>query len=94
MGWSGRKGWVLVTEELGDDPGNHDTRNYADLADAGYGVIVRLNHGYGAKGTLPRSSRYEAFAKRCGNFVQGSSGCHIWIIANEMNLAVERPGGP
>lgn len=94
MAWAGRKGWVLVTEELGANRNDWSGRSYADLADAGYGVMVRLNHGYGEKGTLPRSPYYADFAVRCGNFVERSAGCHIWIIANEPNLAVERPGGP
>ena len=94
MDWAGRRGWVLCTEELGADPHDWGTRSYADLTDNGYGVIVRLNHGYGDKGTLPRSDRYQDFSRRCGNFVERSQGCHIWIIANEPNLAVERPGGP
>jgi hypothetical protein len=94
MGWAGRKGWLLITEELGRDPDNRASKSYRDLADAGYGVIVRLNHGYGEKGTLPRSKDYAQFAERCGRFVGGSAGCHIWIVGNEMNLAVERPGGP
>ena len=94
MGWAARKGWVLNTEALGRDPEERDTRSYADLAEGGYGVIVRLNHGYHEAGTLPRSTHYAEFARRCGNFVEGSDGCHIWVIANEPNLAVERPGGP
>ena len=94
MGWAGRKGWVLCTEELGADRNDWGSRSYSDLADNGYGVIVRLNHGYYEAGTLPRSDHYEDFAIRCGNFVERSSGCHIWIIGNEMNLAGERPGGP
>ncbi|MBC7235281.1 MAG: LysM peptidoglycan-binding domain-containing protein [Chloroflexi bacterium] len=94
MGWAGRKGWVVITEELGADADDWSSCSYADLAAAGYGVIVRLNHGYGEKGTLPHSERYADFARRCGNFVERSQGCHIWIIANEPNLAVERPGGP
>jgi hypothetical protein len=94
MAEAGRKGWVVCTEELGADRNNWDSRSYADLADGGYGVIVRLNHGYNEQGTLPRSERYADFALRCGNFVERSNGCHIWIIANEPNLAYERPGGP
>lgn len=94
MGWAGRKGWVLCTEELGADPSDKGTKSYGDLAEKGYGVIVRLNHGYREKGTLPTSDRYDDYAARCGHFVERSDGCHIWIIANEMNLAVERPGGP
>lgn len=94
MAWADRKGWVLCTEELGADSNDWGSKRYDDLANDGFGVIVRLNHGYREKGTLPRSPHYEDFARRCGNFVERSSGCHIWIIANEPNLAVERPGGP
>jgi N-acetyl-anhydromuramyl-L-alanine amidase AmpD len=35
---------------------------------------------------------YELFARRVANFVDTSQGCHIWVIGNEMNYAVERPG--
>jgi len=89
-----RPGWVLVTEAVGADPNNHAGSNYADLANQGLGVLVRINHGYGTAGTIPHSSRYDDFARRCGNFVQASPGCHVWVIGNEMNLANERPGGP
>ena len=89
-----KQGWVLVTEELGADPGGPGGPDYSNLSNQGLGVIVRLNHGYGDKGTIPRSNRYDDFAQRCGNFVAGSKGCHIWIIGNEPNLALERPGGP
>ncbi|NLT74302.1 MAG: LysM peptidoglycan-binding domain-containing protein [Chloroflexi bacterium] len=93
MAAAGRRGWVLVTESLGSNPNDWGSSSYADLADSGYGVIVRLNHGYSPNGTLPYSSRYADFAVRCANFVERSSGCHIWVIGNEPNLAVERPGG-
>ncbi|OUC07432.1 hypothetical protein RY27_14955, partial [Litorilinea aerophila] len=41
---------------------------------------------------IPHSSLYEQFAQRVANFVATSRGCKIWIIGNEMNYAVERPG--
>ena len=94
MGWAGRKGWVVISERLGARPDDWTSASYADLADDGYGVIVRLNHGHGHEGTLPVSGAYKAFASRCGNFCERSSGCHIWIIGNEVNMAWERPGGP
>lgn len=94
MAWAGRRGWVLCSEALGCNPNDWRSKSYADLVDSGYGVIVRLNHGYGVEGTLPRSDRYKDFAARCGNYVESSRGCHIWIIANEMNVALKRPGGP
>ncbi len=89
-----KPGWVLVTEGIGADPNNHQGGDYTDLSSQGFGVIVRLNNGYGSAGTIPHSAEYDNFARRCGNFVQASRGCHIWIIGNEMNLANERPGGP
>jgi hypothetical protein len=89
-----KQGWMLVTEELGADPHGPGGPDYSFLSNQGLGVIVRLNHGYGDKGTIPQSSRYDDFAQRCGNFVAGSKGCHIWIIGNETNMSWERPGGP
>lgn len=87
------RGWVVQTEELGCDPNDWGSRSYRALADVGLGVIVRLNHGYNPNGTIPVLGRYPDFAVRCGNFVERSDGCHIWIIGNEPNLACERPGG-
>lgn len=89
----GKTGWVVVTEEIGRDPDNQTGGDYSALAAAGHGVIVRLNHGYEPNGTIPLPEYYGDFATRCGNFVQNSTGCHIWIIGNEPNLAVEWPGG-
>lgn len=87
-----KPGWVLVTEEVGADPNNYGGNSYTDLTNQGLAVIVRINYGYGSAGTIPFTHQYDNFAKRCGNFVEASSGCHIWIIGNEMNLAYERPG--
>jgi hypothetical protein len=91
MTQAGRKGWVLITEGIGRDPGNVSGGDYHDLAEDGFGVMVRLNHGYSTAGTLPHSQFYDDFATRCGNFVHSSTGCHIWIIGNETNLRAERP---
>ena len=90
---AGKPGWVLVTEELGHDPGDQSTRDYSSLADQGLGVIVRLNNAYGSAGTIPLPQHYDAFAQRCANFVGNSHGCHIWVIGNEMNHEQERPEG-
>jgi hypothetical protein len=88
------KGWVLVTEEIRANPGDMGGSNYTDLADRGFGVIVRLNHAYGPDGTIPLPSKYQDFAQRAANFVNRSPGAHIWIIGNEMNLAREQPRKP
>ncbi len=85
------KGWVLVTEELRANPNDHGGSNYTDLSGQGFGVVVRLNHAYGADGTIPLPAQYQNFAQRVANFVQSSPGAHIWIIGNEMNLEREQP---
>lgn len=91
---AGKPGWVLCSETVGADPNDWSSATYADLAGRGLGVIVRLNNGYCPGGTLPPRQDYAAFAQRCGNFVEKSDGCHLWVIGNEPNTAVERPGGP
>lgn len=85
-----RPGWVLELAEIGLD-GSSTPADFSKLADAGLGVIVRINHGYGSAGTLPTPDRYPNFAKACATFVKRSTGCHIWIIGNEPNHADEQP---
>lgn len=82
-----RRGWIVLSEEA-----SHGGGNFSDLSDAGFGVIVRLNNGYGSAGTIPFPVGYDAFAAACAQYVANSSGAHIWIIGNETNLASERPG--
>jgi hypothetical protein len=87
----GKKGWIVFTEAIGRDRNDTSGKNFRPWADAGYGVIVRLNHGYGTNGTLPYQRYYEDFAQRAANYVNSSPGAHIWVIGNECNLAVEWP---
>ena len=89
---SGHPGWILFTEEVGHDPNNTGGKDFSAWSDQDLGVICRINHGYEPSGTLPPSSLYQNFAVRCANYVKASKGCKIWIIGNEPNLAVERPG--
>jgi len=86
------KGWVLFTEAIGHDPDDRSGIDFTTFSSQGLGVICRLNNGYEPHGTIPHSSQYENFARRVANFVAVSRGCKIWIIGNEMNYAVERPG--
>jgi cell division protein FtsB len=92
MAAGGARGWILFTEELGSDPKDTRGADYSRWANEGYGILVRLNNGYEPNGTIPHSSRYADFSRRVANFVRASKGCHIWIIGNETNFAVERPG--
>jgi N-acetyl-anhydromuramyl-L-alanine amidase AmpD len=89
---AGRPGWIVFSEVLGHDPEELSSVDYTGYADRGLGIIVRLNHGYEPDGAIPHSSQYEAFARRVANFVAASRGCKIWVIGNEPNYAVERPG--
>ena len=103
MADANKKGWVLATEEVGRNPHDQSGKDYSYLQDEGFGVIARLNHGYASPasqnypGTIPECDAnrqdYQEFAVRCGNFVESSRGCHIWIIGNETNHPNEWPGG-
>ncbi|MCX7841376.1 MAG: hypothetical protein N2559_18225, partial [Anaerolineae bacterium] len=82
-----RFGWLVDSVDLRTQAGTDYTR----LADAGLGIIVRLNNGYDTAGTIPPSDQYDAFAARCAAYVVRSPGARIWIIGNEMNSSAERP---
>ncbi|MCC6455036.1 MAG: DUF3380 domain-containing protein [Caldilineaceae bacterium] len=85
-----RRGWVLELAAIGLD-GSSTPADFSKLADAGLGVMVRINHGYGSAGTLPMPDKYPDFAAACARYVQRSTGCHIWIIGNEPNHGDEQP---
>ncbi|MDE3088931.1 MAG: discoidin domain-containing protein [Chloroflexota bacterium] len=85
-----RTGWILDIVDLSTQSGT----DYSSLAQAGLGVIVRLDHGSGATGTIPPSFQYDAFAARCATYVDQSPGAHFWIIGNKMNTSAARPELP
>lgn len=84
-------GWVVFSQAIGHDPANRSGVDFRPISERDLGVICRLNNGYFPQGTLPHSSQYANFARRCANFVEASPGCRIWIIGNEPNYAIERP---
>lgn len=84
---AGKRAWIVQSVLATASPGN-----FSGLAQQGHGMIVRLNHGYFPKGTLPFSLQYDAFAAACGNYAAGSQGVRIWVIGNETNLKGEHPG--
>ena len=88
----GIPGWVVVTTAIGSNPHDNSGQDFSSLSNRGLGVIVRLNNGYSPAGTLPHERDYDAFAQRCANFVQASSGARIWIVGNEPNHPIEWPG--
>jgi hypothetical protein len=98
---AGVTGWVLFTHGIGTDyhGAGGDLKTYYEWANDGFGVLARLNHGYGSSGTIPKPQEYDDFARTCAKFVERSidhsnphGGCHIWIIGNEMNNPREYPG--
>ena len=91
MAQAGRRGWILFTEAVGSDPGDRSGADYRPWSDQEFGVICRINHGYGSVGTIPTPDRYAEFAQRVANFVAASPGCRIWVIGNEMNHSQEWP---
>jgi hypothetical protein len=94
MAEAGRRGWIVFTEAVGSDPNDISGKNFRPWSDQGFGIICRINNGYGSGGTIPVSSRYPDFARRVANYVAASRGCKIWIIGNEPNHAQERPQLP
>ena len=98
---AGVTGWVLFTHAIGTDyqGAGGDLSTYREWANDGFGILARLNHGYGSSGTIPEPHQYDDFARTCAAFVRRSidphnpqSGCHTWIIGNEMNNPREYPG--
>jgi predicted flap endonuclease-1-like 5' DNA nuclease len=103
----GKKGWIFFTQVCGKNAGsiqpNGDIRDFFwEWASQGYGVIVRLNHGYEPGGTLPESKHYDAFAAAAARWVElflkrpelsGSDYAWTIQIGNEQNNPREHPGG-
>lgn len=91
MAQAGHRGWILFTEAVGSDPNDRSGTDYRPYSEQNFGVIVRINNGYGAVGTIPTPEHYAGFARRVANFVAASPGCHIWIVGNENNHPQEWP---
>lgn len=90
-GTGGTGGWVTATVTVGANPNDFSGADFTALANAGHTVICRINYGYFPDGTIPVPALWDAFAIRIRNFVANSSGCTIWLIANETNLPAEWP---
>ena len=102
-----KKGWIFFTEVCGKTASNihpnNDIRDFFwEWASQGYGVIVRLNHGYEPGGTLPESQHYDAFADAAAKWVETylkrtdvPAEDYTWTIqiGNEQNNPREHPGG-
>lgn len=85
------QGWIVFNEFIGQDPADYTGVDYSSWADQGFGVIVKLQHGFNPLGTIPEPAQYGRFAERCGRFAEVSVGCYNWVIGNEMNYWAARP---
>lgn len=90
---AGKSGWAVQTHAVGNDPFDVTGYDYTPMQMAGMTPIARLNNAYEPGGTIPLPNLYPNFAQRCANWVDNSRDCIRWIIGNEPNLSVERPGG-
>ena len=102
-----KKGWIFFTQICGRTPStlqpNNDIRAFFwEWVTQGYGVIVRLNHGYEPGGTLPLARYYDDFAAAAARYVELflkrpelPDTDYTWTlqIANEQNNPREHPGG-
>jgi len=84
------RGWVLFFGYVcfRDGASNTIPTDFRPWADAGYGVIVRVDS---CGGSVPHEADYAAWAARVADYVQRTSGAHIWVIGNETNLSDEHP---
>lgn len=104
---TGKKGWVFFTQVCGRtasalQPNNDIRAFFWEWVSQGYGVIVRLNHGYEPGGTLPEKKYYDGFAEAAARWVELflkrtdlPAADYTWTIqiANEQNNPREHPGG-
>ena len=102
-----KKGWILFTQICGRHPDHivelAEVRNrFWEWAHQGYGIIIRLNHGYEPGGTLPGSQLYDDFAAAAARWVEiylkhpeVPADTYTWTlqIGNEQNNPREHPGG-
>jgi len=86
------KGWILFLAETGHSSTPHPGIDFRPWADAGYGVICRIQHEWGVGGgCIPKPEHLDGFMYRVETLAQNSRGCDIWTVANEPNHAQEWP---
>jgi len=102
---SGKSGWALFTEGIGRNPDDlapdENRRNKLwEWARSGWGIVIRLNHGYHTAGTLPEVEHYQEFAATCARYAElylkhpeEDPGKYTWVIVigNEQNNPREWP---
>lgn len=82
-------GWCLDTVSLTDGAKSTD---YSDLR-SDIRWLVRVNWGYGSRGTYPQPSQMYSYVEAAVEFMRGCQGVWGFILGNEPNHEQERPGG-
>lgn len=88
----GKRGHMVAARAIGHDPTDVSGEDFSAYVPR-LRVIVRLQHGWGDGGCIPRPELYGDFAVRAGNYARATPMVHYWIVGNEFNLARERPQG-
>ena len=84
-------GWVVFNRSMARDRQVYSGDDYSQYTDANVGVICCLEWDQGEGGTIPAPGLIGPFLKRCQSYVEASSGCHVWIVGNEMNAISNWP---
>jgi hypothetical protein len=42
---AGKPGWIVFTEGIGSEPGDHSGKDFSQWSDRGLGILCRLNNG-------------------------------------------------
>ncbi len=85
-------GWAVFQRSLFSDATVYRGDDWTGLSDAGTAVICCLEWESGSGGTVPGVEHLPAFASRCREYVQGTRGCHIWVVGDEPNRSSQWPG--
>ena len=85
-------GWAVFQRSLFSDATVYGGDDWAGLSDAGTAIICCLEWEPGSGGTVPGLERLPVFASRCREYVQGTRGCHIWVVGDEPNRSSQWPG--
>ena len=85
-------GWAVFQRCLFNDATVYGGDDWAGLSDAGTAIICCLEWEPGSGGTVPGLEHLSVFASRCREYVQGTRGCHIWVVGDEPNRSSQWPG--
>lgn len=85
------RGWITLLEYIGDSGDCAIDRSA--LADQGYGIIMRLDHGGGPP--LPTTpDQVAGYAAKFARCVAGAQGVKVWVVGNEPNIGWGYPYTP